>query len=138
MYTLRSVVTAIALLLAIAACARAAGGDVAPPVSLQKVQEGGAFFLDVRTPGEFAGGHAAGAQLVPWLFGPGQMNGDFVAQVEKIVPPDRPVVVICQSGSRSVPAAARLRGAGYKEVYNVLGGSIAWRRAQLPWVGPTR
>jgi len=136
MQTLRSLVAVVVLLLAAAACARAAGGDVQPAVALQEVQEKGAFFLDVRTPGEFAGGHAVGAQLVPWVYGGGRLNPDFVAQVEKITPPDKPVVVICRSGSRSVPAAARLRGAGYKEVYNVLGGSIAWRAAHLPWEGP--
>jgi len=132
------VVVTVLLLLAGAACARAAGGDVQPAAALQEVQEKGAFFLDVRTPGEYAGGHAVGTQLVPWVYGGGRLNGHFVEQVEKITPPDKPVVVICRSGSRSAQAAARLRGAGYKAVYNVLGGSIAWRQAHLPWEGPTR
>ncbi|RMF85817.1 MAG: rhodanese-like domain-containing protein [Nitrospirae bacterium] len=95
--------------------------------------EAGAVLLDVRTPGEYASGHAAGAKLVPWLLGPGRPNLHFVEQVRKVVPPDRPVVVICRSGHRSAQAAAALRGAGYKEVYDVLGGSIAWSRAHLPW-----
>ncbi len=138
MKSLRWTLTAITLVLVVAACARAAGGDVPPQAALQEVQGEGAFLLDVRTPGEFAGGHAVGARLVPWLYGSGRLNAHFVEQVEKLVPPDRPVVVICRSGNRSAQAAARLRGAGYKEVYNVLGGSIAWRRAHLPWAGPSR
>jgi len=137
MHTFRSLLTAITLLLAVATCARAAGGDVVPAAGLQQ-QQAGAVVVDVRTPGEFAGGHVPGAHLVPWVFGNGRPNPHFVEEVEKITPPDRPVVVICRSGHRSAPASARLRGAGYKEVYNVLGGSIAWRRAQLPWAGPTR
>lgn len=135
MHTLRSALTAVTLLLAVAACGHAAGGDVAPTVALQH-QQAGALLLDVRTPEEFAQGHAAGAQLVPWLFGGGRLNADFTAQVEKITPPDKPVVVICHSGSRSAQASARLRGAGYQEVYNVLGGSMAWTQAHLPWEVP--
>ncbi|NCO57179.1 MAG: sulfurtransferase [Nitrospirae bacterium CG18_big_fil_WC_8_21_14_2_50_70_55] len=138
MHTLRSFVTAVTLLLVVAACARAvAGGDVAPGAALQ-VQQSGAVLLDVRTPEEFAGGHAAGAQLVPWLYGGGRPNPEFVEAVGKLAPPDQPLVVICQSGSRSAQAAARLRGAGYQAVYNVAGGSVAWRQAQLPWVAAGR
>jgi len=135
MQTLRSCALALTLLFAVAACARAAGGDVTPADGL-KVQQAGAVLIDVRTPGEFAGGHVPGAHLVPWVFGNGRPNPQFVEEVEKITPPGKPVVVICRSGHRSAPASARLRGASYKEVYNVLGGSMAWLKAHLPWQGP--
>ncbi len=138
MKPLRSTLYAFVFLFAVVACARAAGGDVTPTAGLQEVQQGGAFLLDVRTPAEFAAGHAVGAHLVPWRLAGGQINPHFVEQVKKVVPPDKPVVVICRSGHRSAQAAARLRGAGYKEVYNVLGGSIAWHEARLPWQGMKR
>ncbi|RMF82991.1 MAG: rhodanese-like domain-containing protein, partial [Nitrospirae bacterium] len=54
----------LALLLAGLACARVAGGSVQPGEALKHV-EAGAVLLDVRTPGEYASGHAAGAKLVP-------------------------------------------------------------------------
>ena len=42
---------------------------------------------------------------------------------------DRPIVVACLSGHRSVPMAQWLMGQGYAEVYNLKGGFLAWKGA---------
>ncbi|MHB8382747.1 MAG: rhodanese-like domain-containing protein [Candidatus Binataceae bacterium] len=85
-----------------------------------------AIYLDVRTEGEFAQGHAAGAINIPVVFmkGPGQMqlNPDFVEIVEKILPKNKPLVVGCQAGGRSMRACQMLEEAGYTDLTNVTGG----------------
>ena len=84
-----------------------------------------ATVLDVRTPGEFAGGFIARARNVDWN------SSTFNAEVEKL---DKatPVFVYCLSGGRSASAATRLRTLGFKEVYELKGGILAWQSAQLP------
>jgi rhodanese-related sulfurtransferase len=107
-----------------------------------------ATYLDVRTEGEFAKGHAAGAINVPVVFikGPGQFqaNPDFIDVVEKLLPKSRKLVVGCQSGVRSQRACELLEGAGFGDLINVLGGFggqrdqsgatlvTGWRDAGLP------
>jgi rhodanese-related sulfurtransferase len=105
-----------------------------------------AVYLDVRTEGEFAEGHPAGAINIPVvLAGPGGMtpNPDFLAVAEKVLPRDRPVCCGCQAGARSQTAAEILARAGYADLTNVVGGfgggrdasgrSVAgWKAAGLP------
>jgi phage shock protein E len=64
----------------------------------------GATLVDVRTPGEWASGHAEGAVLIP-IDELGGRLGE--------IPRDHPVVVYCASGVRSARAAAMLGAAGY-------------------------
>lgn len=75
----------------------------------------GATLLDVRTPGEYAGGHIEGALNVPL---------DTVASRLAEIPRDRPVVVYCHSGGRSARAADALRASGY--TVHDLGPMAAW------------
>lgn len=80
--------------------------------------------LDVRSAAEFEGdlGHLAGAQLVPLA--------ELRARITE-VPTDRPVVVVCQTGSRSALATQILLGAKVARVANLAGGMVAWRDAGL-------
>ncbi len=82
-----------------------------------------AVFLDVRTPREYQAGHAPGTVLIPV---------DELANRLEEVPRDRPIVVICRSGNRSLRAAQILVDAGYPQVYNVTLGLIGWSQAGLP------
>ena len=43
---------------------------------------------------------------------------------------DKPIVVVCASGSRSRTAASILAAAGYRQVMNLEGGMVAWRQAE--------
>jgi rhodanese-related sulfurtransferase len=107
-----------------------------------------AVYLDVRTEGEFAQGHAEGAINIPVIFikGPGvsEENPDFVSVAHKIIPPDRKLVVGCLSGGRSQRACEILEQSGYTDLSNVRGGFggardgggrvivEGWRDAGLP------
>jgi rhodanese-related sulfurtransferase len=86
----------------------------------------GAMYLDVRTEGEFAQGHPAGALNVPVVFmkAPGnmQLNDDFAAVVEKIMPKGAKLIVGCQAGGRSQRACEILEENGYTDLTNVVGG----------------
>ncbi len=64
----------------------------------------GATLLDVRSAGEWAGGHLEGARHVP--------VGELAGRLTEL-PRDRPVVVYCASGFRSARAAALLAEAGF-------------------------
>jgi len=107
-----------------------------------------AIYLDVRTEGEFAQGHPAGAINIPVVFikGPGQMepNGDFLTVAEKALPKGKKLVVGCMAGGRSQRACEILEGAGFADLTNVRGGFggardqsgqvviPGWRDAGLP------
>lgn len=79
--------------------------------------------IDVREPWEYAQGHVPGAQLISL--------GEFSRRVGEL-DPERPVAVICASGSRSQSAAALLGQKGFKTVYNVRGGTLTWMQRGLP------
>ena len=84
----------------------------------------GALLLDVREADEYAEVHALHATLIPL----GQLN----SRMSEIASyKDKPIVVICRSGSRSVKAVVLLQKAGYSKVSNVAGGTRAWEQAGL-------
>ncbi|MDE1943274.1 MAG: rhodanese-like domain-containing protein [Betaproteobacteria bacterium] len=107
-----------------------------------------AVFVDVRSEMEHMFvGHPHGSVLIPWIDGPDwDINPNFVPQVKKLASSDRPVVLICRSGKRSVDAGVALEKAGLSNVYNVLHGFEGdlddrhhrnaingWRHDGLPW-----
>jgi rhodanese-related sulfurtransferase len=107
-----------------------------------------AVFIDCRSEMEYLFvGHPIGALHVAWNDGPDwDINPHFVGQVKKVASMNRPVVLICRSGQRSIAAGVTLENAGFQEVYNVLGGFEGplddhhhrgtlggWRKEGLPW-----
>ncbi len=82
--------------------------------------------IDVRTPAEYRELHASPARLVPLdSLEPGAVmtsRGDAA---------DQPLYVICRSGSRGKQACAKFAAAGYRNVVNVEGGTLAWEQAGL-------
>ncbi|MDH3445277.1 MAG: rhodanese-like domain-containing protein [Deltaproteobacteria bacterium] len=85
-----------------------------------------AVYIDVRTEGEFANGHPAGAVNIPVAFpDPTRgmvMNAEFVKVVGANFPVDKKIIVGCQAGPRSNAAAGLLQQAGYEDVANLTGG----------------
>ncbi len=98
--------------------------DVSPATAFEMVQNGShAQFIDVREPWEYQQAHPPGAKLIPL--------GELPRRLEEL-DPERPVVVICNSGNRSQTAAGILGQNGFKKVYNVLDGIIGWMEKGLP------
>lgn len=83
----------------------------------RRLVDSGALLLDVRTTGEFAGGHLPGAVNVP--------VDELPQGMHHLSPPDRVIVVYCRSGMRSSRAAGLLRRAGFQTVHD-LGGMGNW------------
>jgi rhodanese-related sulfurtransferase len=80
-------------------------------------------FIDVRTPKEYAGGHATGAKNLPL--------DKLDAELTKLNK-NKPVYVICETGRRSQKGSEILQKAGFKDVYNITGGTSEWMNAKLP------
>lgn len=80
-----------------------------PKVDMGQLIADGAVIVDVRTPGEYAGGHIKGSVNIPL-----QSLGSQMAKLKK----DKPVITCCASGMRSGSARAMLQSAGFSEVYN--------------------
>ena len=142
-----------ALLQSVRATARAAGlsyaGGVTPRQAWELFSAGAAQLVDVRTAEErkFVG-QVPGSAHVPWATGTSlTRNPRFVRELEaKLGGKDKPVLLLCRSGKRSVAAAEAATQAGFTQVYNILegfegeldehkhrGGRDGWRYQQLPW-----
>ena len=85
--------------------------------------------LDVRTPGEYDGGHIKGALLADW-----NNKEEFNRRVA-FVDKTKPVYVYCLAGGRSAAAAKKMRAEGYEQVYELIGGINAWKAAARPLEG---
>jgi hydroxyacylglutathione hydrolase len=79
--------------------------------------------LDVRREPEWEAGHIAGATWWP-------LDNFKVAPPE--IDRDVPVAVHCKGGYRSMIACSLLQRAGFKNVFNLVGGFDAWQQAKLP------
>ncbi len=81
--------------------------------------------IDVRTETEYRGGHIANTINVPIDMLPHRL-------ASLNLDPNRPVIAICLSGHRSVPAYRLFKQAGFREVRQLAGGMLSWWRDQLP------
>ncbi len=79
--------------------------------------------VDVRTPGEYAEGHLAGAKLIPV-----QEIDKRLSEIDK----SKPVLLYCRSGHRSGNALKILQDHGYAQAKHLEGGIKAWQAAGLP------
>ncbi len=81
--------------------------------------------VDVRTASEYNQGRLKGAILIDYY------QRDFQARLTTL-DKTKPVFVYCASGVRSNSAATMLIKLGFKEVYDLRGGFLAWRQAGKP------
>ena len=79
--------------------------------------------IDVRDPHEYQAGHVPGAKLIP-------VNS--VMQRAGELPQGTAIVFICAKGQRSAVACEMAAALGYKDLYNVEGGTDAWVEAGNP------
>jgi rhodanese-related sulfurtransferase len=89
--------------------------------------------VDVRTPMEFAELHAVGARNMPL----DQLDPQAVMQGRN-GNGDAPLYIICRSGSRAARACEAFESAGFSNVVNIDGGTMAWEQAGLPVVRSAR
>jgi rhodanese-related sulfurtransferase len=82
-----------------------------------------ALMLDVRERDEFVSVRIEGSLFIPM--------SQLGVRLQDI-PKDRPIMVICASGNRSVSATGYLLSAGWEDVGSVAGGISTWERMGLP------
>ncbi|MEN9299005.1 MAG: hypothetical protein RLZZ429_1318 [Bacteroidota bacterium] len=91
-----------------------------------KLNSGTYQILDVRTVGEFRAGYLKGALQADWL------NKKEFEERTQYLNPEKPLLVYCASGVRSEQAAKWLLKKGFKQVYNLKGGTSAWQVSGKP------
>ena len=93
--------------------------DVSAEEFNELIASGNGQLLDVRTAGEYAGGHINDAMNIDFW------GDDFESRLEEL-DKNKPVYVYCQSGGRSGKAMKKMKEKGFKEVYNLKGGYGKW------------
>jgi|SRR5215472_7396645 len=119
---------------------------ISPEEALALMDSEGFSYVDVRSVEEFDAGHPRGAYNIPLLhlgpYGPSP-NPDFLKVMDHAFPKDAKIVVGCQSGGRSLQAAALLERAGYSQLREQRAGfqgcrapngqvELGWRPKGLP------
>ena len=97
--------------------------DVTEAERRQREDPDGPLLVDVREPYEFSAVRAPGAVLMPM---------SILATRIGELPTDRPLMIVCQAGSRSAAVAGFLTRSGRHDVVNVAGGMDAWESRGLP------
>ncbi|MYL48070.1 rhodanese-like domain-containing protein [Halobacillus litoralis] len=83
----------------------------------KRLKEKNVQWIDVRTPGEYRANHKKPFKNVP-LSDLAKRSGELDRNQE--------IVLICQSGMRSMNAAKVLKKQGFDKITNVKGGMSAW------------
>ena len=92
------------------------------PATFKKtIQSKKVQLLDVRTPAEFSAGNITGAKNMD------VKNDEFKTMASKL-DKKHPVAVYCRSGARSAIATGILKEMGFKKIYNLDGGYLAWTK----------
>lgn len=102
--------------------------EIGPREALAR-QADGAALIDVREADEIAQGSPRGAYRLG--------RGFLELRIEEAVSdPERPVLVMCGGGVRSLFAAEALQRLGYRNVASVAGGFARWKAEGLPFETP--
>jgi rhodanese-related sulfurtransferase len=98
---------------------------ISPAQAILLVNRQDGVVMDVCEAHEFRAGHIPNAVNVP-------LSGlkARIKDLEKYR--NKPIVVSCRSGNRSVKGAMILRRFGFPVVYSLSGGLVAWQRDHLP------
>jgi rhodanese-related sulfurtransferase len=101
--------------------------EVCPTITHRMAAEG-ALLVDVREPGEVR----ALAFDAPVIV---NMPLSALEGRWSELPRDRELVMVCQSGARSLKAAYFLQFQGYTQISNMAGGILKWMQKGLPVIG---
>lgn len=102
----------------------------------QRLEDSGAYVLDVREPAEYARGTARNALHVPRGMLEAKVDREHKGRDLTLQNRSQELMVICKSGARSVLAAVSLVQMGFTNVVSVAGGFDAWVKEGLPIVIP--
>jgi len=125
---MRNLLLMALLVTGISACAQKGGSNLdVNQVSEMVAENQEIVLIDVRTPEEFQEGHLEGAKLINFY------DTDFQEEIKKLDSAKK-YVVYCRSGGRSSKSVSAMKKMGFTDVYNMSGGILAWKRAELELV----
>lgn len=83
---------------------------IGPSVDYKELVSSGAVIVDVRSPGEYSGGHIKGSMNIPL----DQLSNN----LNKLKDQNKTIITCCASGMRSASAKSILKSNGYPNVHN--------------------
>ena len=93
--------------------------------AFEMIEDGNAFVVDVREIDEFSGGHIPEAINMPL-----REMSDYVAHLPE--DHEAPILVVCETGNRSLSGALFLASLGYRDVRSINGGTQGWLVGGFP------
>jgi rhodanese-related sulfurtransferase len=102
---------------------RASGPSLGTLQATQLMNKANPQVIDLRGADDFAKGSLPNARNIP---------ADKLAARTGDLKKDKPVLLVCATGSSAGRSAAMLRAQGFGEVFVLAGGIAAWRDAGLP------
>lgn len=97
---------------------------------VERAEDDGLLLLDCRTEEEHRTAHISGAILIPLI--------ELQARTDELesenLGQNRPIVVMCHHGVRSMRVVSTLRSLGFSDVRSVAGGIDLWSRTIDPSV----
>jgi len=98
---------------------------LSPLLAVTKMNSDDTVIVDVRDTHEYIKGHIKNSINLP--LGKFSETLGSLEQYKK-----QPIIVVCQSGTRSVPACKTLTKADFEQVFNIIGGMQSWEDNKLP------
>ncbi len=98
---------------------------VTPTQATLLINREDAQVIDVRGSDEYVSGHLPDSRNIPL-----EQLEERAGDLEKFK--DTPLILVCQTGSRSAGACKQLEKLGFAKVNNLEGGIAGWRSAGLP------
>ncbi len=86
----------------------------------EKIDGGNVQVIDCRSGTEYIGGHVPDALNIPHMSVVGRKSE---------LSPDQAILFICETGTRSALACEFAAASGFKDLYNVEGGTKGWIKA---------
>jgi len=100
--------------------------EIHPADVKRLLDDGNVVLVDVRTPGEWETARIMGAKLIPLA--------ELTTRIDEIKSqPEKPIVVHCHHGMRSLRAVQWLRQIGVQHAKSMAGGIDGWSL----WVDPS-
>ena len=99
--------------------------SLSPMLAVAKMNQENVTIIDVREPNEYKKGYIENAINIP------------LAKLEEKIDTfadkkNSPVIVVCQTGTRSLPGCKTLTKNGFNDVYSMIGGMQSWEDSNLP------
>ncbi|MCK5188908.1 MAG: rhodanese-like domain-containing protein [Methylococcales bacterium] len=98
---------------------------LSPLLAVTKMNSVDTVIVDVREPHDYIKGHIENSINLP--LGKFSETIGSLEQYKK-----QPIIVVCQSGARSVSACKTLTKSDFAEVFNIIGGMQSWEDNKLP------